>query len=101
MYDLSFLRFKSEFMLDHAIIKNVSASWRFSYQERAGNYRDFTTKEVVEYNPFTLLDLRIMYSRAYYTVFAEASNLLNTTYYDFGNLQQPGRWMKAGVKVNL
>lgn len=101
MYDLSFLRFKTELMLDHSIIKNVSASWRLSYQERAGNYRDFSTKQVVDYNPFTLLDLRLMYSRAYYTVFAEASNLLNTTYYDFGNLQQPGRWMKAGVKVNM
>ncbi|MNS29309.1 Vitamin B12 transporter BtuB precursor [compost metagenome] len=101
MYDLSFLRFKSEFILDHAIVKNLIASWRISYQQRAGNYKDFNTKAVVDYNPFTLLDLRLMYTLSNYAVFVESSNLFNTTYYDFGNLQQPGRWMKAGVKFRL
>jgi iron complex outermembrane receptor protein len=36
-----------------------------------------------------------------YKLFAEANNLLNRTYYDFGNLPQPGIWLKAGISYQI
>jgi hypothetical protein len=31
----------------------------------------------------------------------EASNLLNKSYYDYGNVENPGIWVKAGTAIKL
>ena len=31
----------------------------------------------------------------------EANNLFNKKYVDYGNVQQPGTWLTAGVKYNI
>jgi len=35
------------------------------------------------------------------TMFLEINNLFDNEYVDFGNIPQPGRWMRAGVKIIL
>lgn len=34
-------------------------------------------------------------------IYTEASNLFNSTWYDFGGIIQPGFWIREGVVVSL
>lgn len=34
-------------------------------------------------------------------LYAELNNLLNSTYYDLGNIPQPGIWFKAGFRYSF
>lgn len=104
-YLLDNLKHKIAVNLTHKIYKNISAVWYTNYQDRNGNYEKYNpvtkTKTIVSYNPFLVLDGRIMWQPAMLTIFAEVSNIFDTDYYDFGNIAQPGRWIKAGVSVNI
>lgn len=66
-----------------------------------GSYTDIISSNEIDYKPFWLCDLRVHWTKPKYTIYAEASNLFNTEYVDFGNIEQPGRWVRVGVKINL
>jgi iron complex outermembrane receptor protein len=34
-------------------------------------------------------------------LYAEANNLFDTSYHDYGLVEQPGRWLIAGVSIRL
>jgi len=34
-------------------------------------------------------------------IYAEAANLFNAAVMDLGNVQLPGRWIRAGLSVNF
>ncbi len=53
------------------------------------------------YTPYWLLDARLQWNRGLFTVYAEATNLLDTEYYDFVGLRQPPRWITAGIVLTL
>ena len=53
------------------------------------------------YAPYWLLDARLSWSRGVFSVYAEATNLLDTKYYDFVGLIQPPRWITAGVVLTI
>lgn len=106
LYVLDNLKHKLSVVTDHAIWGDLSASWTISYQDRSGGYVYYDTDnseygEETSYEPFWLVDGRIYYEKQKYTLYAEASNILDKEYYDFGNITQPGRWLRVGVKVNL
>ena len=48
-----------------------------------------------------LLDGRLFWSRKELTLYLEAGNLFNTSYYDYGGILQPGRWLRAGIRIQL
>ncbi len=100
-YVFNYLKNKLNIGVTHTIISNLGATWNFMYQDRMGSFTDAITSEVVDYDPFWLTDLRLHWTKPQYTIYAEASNLFNTDYVDFGNIRQPGRWVRAGVKINL
>jgi iron complex outermembrane receptor protein len=104
-YALDNLKHKLVLNLSHAILKKLSANWTVSYQDRNGTYGkwDDNTKTAFEtpYAPFWLLDGKLIYSEKHFTLFIECSNILNTNYIDFGNIEQPGRWLKSGVEIRL
>ncbi|KAA6300221.1 MAG: iron complex outermembrane receptor protein [Candidatus Ordinivivax streblomastigis] len=106
-YALEYLRHKFTARLDHRIWKNLSVEWAFRWQNRMGSYQKYIenkpTNELVPYPSFGLLDLKLSWERGKYHLFAEANNLLNRTYYDLGNIPQPGFWFKAGAgwKINF
>lgn len=52
-------------------------------------------------NDYTLLDARIGYQWANWSLYADAGNLLDTKYRETGAVQLPGRWFTAGVKLAL
>ena len=57
--------------------------------------------EMVAYEPYSLLDARMSWDKSSYRVYAESNNLLNRTYYDYGNIPQPGIWVRAGAVWRL
>lgn len=103
-YVLDILKHKADLLIYHQIWRNFSASWAFSYQDREGGYIKYinTVPETTEtpYAPFVQMDLQLNYTHVHWMIFAEATNLLNNLYVDYGNVPQPGRWIRMGVKFN-
>lgn len=101
-YALEYLRHKlvaqTTFHLSPALLWSISYRW----QERIGNYIDLQGA-VHRYTPYGLLDTRFSFSRPRYSLYLEANNLLNRTYYDYGSVPQPGCWFRIGgsYSVNL
>ncbi|MDR1698674.1 MAG: TonB-dependent receptor, partial [Prevotellaceae bacterium] len=59
-YTLNHLRHKFTANLYHEVIRNLTLSWHFRWQERAGSYVqyvDLKPAETVHYKPFGLLDI--------------------------------------------
>tara|TARA_B100001758_G_scaffold247877_1_gene268002 strand:+ start:15688 stop:17577 length:1890 start_codon:yes stop_codon:yes gene_type:complete len=105
--------FQSAYILDHLksnlsiivsqkINKKIRVDWRASHQQREGGYTNFQSGEEVEYLPFWLVSSRIsckVFNKS--TMFIEINNLFDNEYVDFGNIPQPGRWMRTGIKINI
>ena len=100
MYVLDYLRYKATLSATVPIYRDLSLSLSGMLQDRAGAYTSRSGEEVA-YSPFFTLDAKLMYTRGWFTAFAEASNLLDKHYYDIGNIEQPGRWFKAGVELTF
>ncbi len=105
-YALDYLKHKAVFSLHHKIYGNLAASWVVRYEDRAGSYSvydltegDYTGEQ--NYKPFALVDLKIYWANDHLEIYTEASNLFDEEYYEFGNIKMPGRWIKAGVRINL
>ncbi|MDL2315093.1 TonB-dependent receptor [Bacteroidales bacterium OttesenSCG-928-C19] len=101
LYATDYLKNQLKLSLDHHIWKNLSASWFCYLNDRAGSYLSTKDNTEKEYEPYILCDLKLSWRAKYYTLYAEANNLFNTKYFDFGELPQAGRWLKVGVQVNI
>tara|TARA_B100001250_G_scaffold151602_1_gene130093 strand:- start:7976 stop:9865 length:1890 start_codon:yes stop_codon:yes gene_type:complete len=105
--------FQSAYVLDHLrsnfsliatqnISNKIRVDWRASHQEREGGYTDFESGEEIEYLPFWLVSTKVSYRLSdKSTFFLEINNLLDNKYVDFGNIPQPGRWMRGGLNMEL
>ncbi len=104
-YALDNLKHKLTVSLNHKIYRQLTASWKFAYQKRNGSYQKYLSTtdsyETTDYKSFATTDLRVSWVDKQYTVYAEASNLFDVKYFDFGGVDQPGRWIRAGLKLNL
>jgi vitamin B12 transporter len=103
-YLLDYLKHKIDIKLTHSLSKNLNASWLISYQDRNGTYTSWIGNKYgneVDYAPLWLVDSRINWNRNQFTLYLEVNNLLNTTYFDYGNVEQPGFWGKAGVVIRV
>ncbi len=103
-YVLDILKHKADLLIYHQIWRNFSASWAFSYQDREGGYYLYVNNasETTEtpYEPFVQMDLQLNYTHKNWMIFAEATNLLDNKYVDYGNVPQPGRWIRIGIRFN-
>ena len=105
--------FQSAYVLDHLksnfsliasqnINPKTRIDWRASYQDREGGYINFETNEEKEYMPFWIASVRVSYNAFKNNIiFLEVNNLFDNQYVDFGNIPQPGRWVRGGVKIKL
>lgn len=103
-YLLDYLKNKIVISLTHSVSRNFQASWQVSYQERNGTYTEWEgTKygDEKNYAPIWLIDSKISWAVKALTFFIEASNLLNKPYYDYGNVENPGIWVKAGTVIRI
>ena len=104
-YALDYLKHKVVLTIDHAIWKNLSASWKVAYFNRAGNYDANTVygapSIITDFTPYFMLDGRLSWIQKKYVVFADINNILNTTYADYGGLTQPGTSANIGFRLKL
>ena len=103
-YTLNPLRHKLTANLYHSVIKNLSLSWHFRWQERAGSYVQYVDLKpagTVSYQPFAMLDIKVNYALRNADIFVNANNVFNAKQVDYGNIPQPGRWITAGVNYQL
>ena len=100
-YALEYLRNKVVLQADLKFFENLSVELSWRWQDRVGSYEQYQdgkgTGEVVPYEPYSLVDGRLSWDEKKWSVWLEADNLLNTRYFDHGNIPQPGIWAKVGV----
>ncbi|MBD0404446.1 TonB-dependent siderophore receptor [Flammeovirga sp. EKP202] len=104
-YVLDHLNHKATMGISHHLfLKNLNADWQLVYQDRNGTYTAYNpegTGVETPYDPFFTVDLRISYTWKNLYFYGEGSNLFDVQYNDIGNVPQPGRWLRAGVRMNL
>ena len=85
-YAMEYLRHKVVLQAESKLAArlNLSLSWRWQDRVGAGN------------RPYALLDGRLSWDDRHWSLYADCSNLLNRTYYDYSYIRQPGRWGKIG-----
>ena len=101
IYATDYLRHKAGAFVLHHLPLGFSARWDFHFQSRAGSYYNAQQQAEIAYKPYLLCHLRLQWQARSYRLYVEASNLFNTFYYDLGSITQPGRWIKAGVQVDI
>jgi iron complex outermembrane receptor protein len=99
-YSLDYLRHQVTAGIDVRISWKLFYSGRITFQDRNGAYQD-AGGQTVPYNSFWLSDMKLYWKGNHYTLYAEASNIFNARYYDFGGIIQPGTWLRGGVVVDL
>jgi vitamin B12 transporter len=99
-YVLDYLRNKLSISVNHTIWSHFAATWNIGYFDRSGTYTD-VNKIVRTYNPYLLVDCRLLWTGKGFDVFGDLNNILNSSYADYGGLTQPGINFNIGVRKRL
>ena len=99
-YALEYLRHKLVAKTQIQMTKRLSLGVNLRWQDRVGTYTDFDGL-THEYEPYSLIDTRLTWAQTTWKAYIEANNLLNTSYHDYGLVEQPGRWLIAGFSIYL
>ena len=93
LYSLEYIRHKFVVQADFRLWDKLSAdlSWR---------YVDRNTGSAL-LKPYSLLDAKLSYEFPHLTCYLRANNLLDKTWYDFGDIPQPGLWVMVGLSCKL
>ncbi len=105
-YVLEYLRHKLTARLGMDIISNLSLDVYYRYQKRNGSYvtgydGDSHSAVTRKYSPYSIVDVRLTWKAAHFSVYAQGNNITAHRYRDFGRLEQPGAWWTAGIKFNM
>lgn len=98
-YALDFLSHNLTVNLQQSLGKQFSVNWVVRFQDRRGGYLKPDETQETGYPAIVMLDARLLYRTRRVETFVDFSNLFNAQYVDFGNVPQPGRWMRAGIAV--
>ena len=99
-YALEYLRHKLVANAQIALWKQLTLGVNMRWQDRVGSYTDFEGV-VQDYKPYFLTDGRLTWQQSKWKAYVEANNLFDITYHDFGLVEQPGRWLIAGISLSL
>lgn len=100
-YALDFLRAKVNFSLDHKIYRGLSANWNLMVQDRAGSYMHFVSGTQKAYDAFALLDAGLNWHGNKLSIGVNVHNVLDRSYADLANIEQPGRWISFSCAYNI
>jgi iron complex outermembrane receptor protein len=64
---------------------------------------DINTKTETEtpFDPFNVLDCKVLYNAKKWTGFVNFSNVFDKKYYDYGNVRQAGSWISVGFSYKF
>ncbi|MCR5709902.1 MAG: TonB-dependent receptor [Bacteroidales bacterium] len=93
IYSLEYIRNKVVIQADFRFLDRLSMNLAWRYVDRS------TGSDLMV--PYSLLDARVSYAFPRLNLYLRANNLLNRTWYDFGDIPQPGLWVMAGISFKL
>ena len=99
-YALEYLRHKLVANLQLQILPQLLLGINGHWQDRVGSYTDFEGQKN-DYEPYFLMDARLSFQQPRWKIYAEANNIFDTRYHDFGLVEEPGRWLTAGISLSL
>ncbi|MES2797113.1 MAG: TonB-dependent receptor [Bacteroidota bacterium] len=100
-YTLNYLKNKASIGINWRLAKNLSLDTWYTYKARAGQYQWDSKTPAVNYAPINLVDARLNFTQKYFRIFLDGTNLFNKSYYEFGFVEQPKRWLSGGISINL
>lgn len=100
-YALDFMKHKVVLTLDHSLYKNFSLTWKGAIFDRSGNYKEYPSNQLVEFEPYALVDTRLNFNQKRYDLFVDVNNVFNVKYADYGGLTQPGFNWNAGIRLRV
>lgn len=104
-YALEYLKHKfvSQFLIEP--VNNLQLQLSYRFVNRNGGYILYengkSTGELVNYDPYGIMDFKVSYKVQKFDIFGEINNLLNKEYYDYGNVPQPGIVGKLGITYHI
>ena len=93
IYSLEYIRNKVVAQADFRFWDKLVLDLSWRYVDRN------TGSELLK--PYSLLDAKVSYDFPRLNLYLRANNLLNRTWYDFGDIPQPGLWLIVGVSCKL
>ena len=99
-YALEYLRHKLVAKAQMQLTKQLTLGVNLRWQDRVGSYTDLEGL-VHDYEPYALVDTRLTWAQDKWKAYIEANNLFDTSYRDYGVVEQPGRWLIAGFTISL
>ena len=99
-YALEYLRHKLVGNLRLQLARRLDLGITVRWQDRVGSYTDFDG-HIQDYDPYCLTDARLTWKQDSWKAYVEANNLFDTSYHDYGLVEQPGRWLIAGFSISL
>jgi len=93
LYSMEYVRSKVVARTTLMIVRRLTANVSYIYVDRA------TESEMIK--PYHLLDAKLNYDANDLQFYMKANNILNRTWYDFGDIPQPGFWFIAGISCNI
>ena len=99
-YALEYLKHKLVGNLRVQLLPQLSLNLNGRWQDRVGSYTDFDGS-VNDYKPYFVADARLTWQQSKWKAYIEANNLFDASYRDYGLVEQPGRWLIAGIGLRL
>ena len=99
-YSLEYLRHKMTAQVQMHLWEAFDLTLNYRWQDRMGSYTT-VDGEVRAYHPYSIVDARLSWDQAGYSIYLEGNNLTNHRYVDYGNVVQPGCWITAGIKLKV
>lgn len=98
-YVLDILNTKADVILGFRPLDDWMVDVRWSAQDRNGGYYDPVAGAEIEFEPVQLLGATVRWTPESLPVAAHVriDNALDAQYVDIGNVDQPGRWIRAGL----
>lgn len=103
-YIADYLKHQVSLRMTQKLHKKIFANWGILIQDRNGKYTQYNNGNFgneKNYKIVTLVNLKLSWQDKKWTIFAEASNLLNQNYYDISNVPQPGIWVQGGASFKI
>ncbi len=100
MYAFDYMHNKGVMTVDFALCKNLTLVVTGSLYDRYGSYSDING-DIVDYEPYFLLDSRLSWRRGGVTIYVDATNITSTTYYDYGGIEMAKVWASGGISVTF
>jgi iron complex outermembrane receptor protein len=100
-YALDYAKSQLKLRATHAVLRKVDMTWNVLYTDRAGEYAEYGTGKMLDYQPYLTVGTRIGWRLGKWLIYADANNIFNQEYVDFGGLPLPGITAMMGLQWKL